>query len=368
MTSLLAAAPAGLHQRLQQLIAAPAASAVVRENWKYTQVTRALELIAANSAPSDANVLEGINQTCVQIESGIRPDSGTAAVLIERALTCPASASALQFADTVDRIVITGSPDSPIRILRQNACRPLLIELSAGSSATVEDLSEGSATGWLQIHVGPGAHLDFSRLRSIRASSDWQQLSIRLERDATLRLQHYATGATLRRVDALIQLAGPGASAELSGCWTATAREKLDQQWHIEHLAPHTRSHQVHHGIGDEHATTTFRGRIYIDKACNGVAADLINRNLALAAGVTCNTKPELEIHNDDVRCSHGATVGQLPDESVFYLRSRGFDYASARALLAAGFIRSCIRGSLAEAATLALTGQPSDGTGNPAS
>ena len=141
----------------------------------------------------------------------------------------------------------------------------------------------------------------------------------------------------------------------------ANGKDHLDQQWHIEHHAPHTRSSQVQHGIADGKAVTTYRGRIFIGADCPNVDASLINRNLSLSAGAVCNTKPELEINTDDVRCSHGATVGQLPEESIFYFQSRGVDRETARKMLAAGFINQCLRGDLADVARQRLLGIASE-------
>ncbi len=354
--SVLVQATSPAKPQLEALVNSPMHLSVVRENWKYTSVARSLALFE-HEATAAETVVAGTDQHGVMVDVATAPTDAQMRALIERASRCPPSARALLDATSVDRLVISGTLTNPLQVMRTNARRPLIIELTANCAATLDDLAEDSPTGWIHVHVGPGALLDYSRLRSQRSTSDWQRLVIVLERDATLRINHYATGAALRRLDALIVLTGEGANVDLSGCWTASAKEKLDQQWHVEHRAPHTTSRQVHHGIGDGDATTTFRGRIYIGADCRQANADLINRNLALSASATCNTKPELEIHNDDVRCSHGATVGQLPEDSVFYLRSRGFDAETAKRTLAAGFIRSAIRGSLASAARIALTG-----------
>ena len=92
-----------------------------------------------------------------------------------------------------------------------------------------------------------------------------------------------------------------------------------------------------------------FNGRIHIHHGADGSDALLSNRNLSLNPGAEINTKPELEIYTDDVRCAHGATVGQLSEESLFYLRSRGVNESAARALLCSGFLRECISGALTE-------------------
>jgi hypothetical protein len=356
MNGLVGALSADSRERLETLCSSPQADPKVRESWKYTPLNRSLAFIS-ESVEAESSGIEGLDQSGVAFTANDKPDAIEVATLVSEAMTCPPSARALLLADSVDRLVVSGRPEQPLRIVRTDARRPLLITASPQSEVVLEDLAESSVSGWICVRALDSAIIRYSRLRSRRDSVDWQRLVIWLDRHARLDLNHYATGSSLRRLDARIELAGPGAELDLQGAWTATLRERLDQQWHVEHTAAHTTSRQVHHGIADGHATTTFRGRIFIDADCRQANADLINRNLALSAGATCNTKPELEIHNDDVRCSHGATVGQLDDNSVFYFRSRGVDPDTARRLLAAGFINSTLRGSLRADARIALTG-----------
>jgi Fe-S cluster assembly protein SufD len=131
----------------------------------------------------------------------------------------------------------------------------------------------------------------------------------------------------------------------------------LDQQLVVEHRAGATRSRQRFHGIGAGKGTAVFNGRIHIHPGAPGADAALSNRNLALHPDAVIDTKPELEIYTDDVKCSHGATVGRLSEESLFYLCSRGLDPRQARRILCRAFIRECVTGALAEAAEAELLG-----------
>jgi len=347
-------------ERLDALSTDPQADPKVRESWKYTPVKRSLALLSEVDVAGPC-VITGLDQAGVLFAENVQPDEAEIAALFSQSANCPPSARALLLAESVDRLTVVDRLVQPLRIRRTDARRPLLITASPQSEVVIEELADTSVTGWICLQVHDGACVSYGRLRTQREMSEWQRLVIKLERHARLQLNHYATGSTLRRLDARIELAGPGSELDLQSAWTAEAREKIDQQWHIEHTAPQTTSRQVHHGIADGNASTTFRGRIFIGSDCTRANADLLNRNLAMSAGATCNTKPELEIHNDDVRCSHGATVGQLSDDSVFYLRSRGVAPDAARRLLAAGFIHSTLRGSLAASARLALTGTADD-------
>ena len=257
-------------------------------------------------------------------------------------------------------MVIGQSLAQPLVILRSDARRPLLITVRTGVSARIHDLSS-SDTGWLIVEQEPNSQLDFTRLHTPSAATRWHQLQLILNRHASLTMQHYCTGAAFSRLDVFVALVGTGSSVDARGCWMANSKDHLDQQWHVEHHAPHTSSSQVQHGIADGRAVTTYRGRIFIGVDCPAVDASLMNRNLTLSPTAVCNTKPELEINTDDVRCSHGATIGQLSEESIFYFLSRGVDREHARKMLAAGFINQCLRGDLADTARFELLGTSSE-------
>ena len=133
-------------------------------------------------------------------------------------------------------------------------------------------------------------------------------------------------------------------------------RGNLDQQVTMEHLSANTTSQQTFHNIAviADRGKSTFNGRIHIHAGARNSNANLSNKNIGLGANATINTKPELEIYNDDVSCSHGATIGQLDNDQLFYLCSRGVDPNAARQLLCEGFLQQCV-GGLADRATAGL-------------
>jgi Fe-S cluster assembly protein SufD len=112
----------------------------------------------------------------------------------------------------------------------------------------------------------------------------------------------------------------------------------MDNYMKVEHLSPHCASRQVYKGILDSQAHGVFHGRIIVHKDAQKTDAKQTNMNLLLSEDAQIDTKPQLEIYADDVKCTHGATVGQIDDEAIFYLRSRGIPEASARALLLHAF------------------------------
>jgi Fe-S cluster assembly protein SufD len=196
------------------------------------------------------------------------------------------------------------------------------------------------------IALGRNAHLRHTRVSRGAAPCAWQLTHVTAADSATYELCASSLGSTLERFDCHVQLAGAGASARLSGAALVDDKTHLDQQLVIEHAHPHTESTTRFHTLLRGKARSTFNGRIHIHPGAHGAAASLTNRNLALDEGAEVNTKPELEIYNDDVRCSHGATVGSLDDEAIFYLLSRGIDQERARQLLCEAFLSECLEES----------------------
>jgi Fe-S cluster assembly protein SufD len=175
-----------------------------------------------------------------------------------------------------------------------------------------------------------------------------------LEENAEYALTQYQRGGQRRRSETHVVMNGRGARAELIGAYVVGTGH-LDQQVIVEHRAPGAVSRQVFHGLGAGKGRAVFNGRIHIHPGTPGSDARLSNRNLALHRDAQINTKPELEIYTDDVKCAHGATVGKLSEDSLFYLRSRGVDVESARTMLCRAFLTECIQGPLADAASDAL-------------
>jgi Fe-S cluster assembly protein SufD len=111
----------------------------------------------------------------------------------------------------------------------------------------------------------------------------------------------------------------------------------------VEHASPHCASRQFYNGILDDHAHGVFHGRIIVHKDAQKTDAKQTNRNLLLSDDSRIDTKPQLEIYADDVKCTHGATIGQIEENALFYLRSRGIDEISARKLLLLAFANECL-------------------------
>lgn len=150
-------------------------------------------------------------------------------------------------------------------------------------------------------------------------------------------------GGGLVRNDLNIRLAQPGASCRVNGVYLARNRQHVDNHTVIEHIAPHCSSQEFYKGLITGRAHAVFNGRIHIHPGAQQSNAELNNKNLLLSGMAEIDTKPELEIYADDVKCSHGATVGELDQQEIFYLRSRGIENEQARSMLSLAFINEVI-------------------------
>jgi Fe-S cluster assembly protein SufD len=150
-------------------------------------------------------------------------------------------------------------------------------------------------------------------------------------------------GGTLVRNNVHPVLAGEGGECLINGLFIGNGRQHLDNYMLVEHASPRCGSRQFYNGILDDHAHGVFHGRIIVHKDAQKTDAKQTNRNLLLSDDAQIDTKPQLEIYADDVKCTHGATIGQIEGDALFYLRSRGIDEVSARKLLLFAFASECL-------------------------
>jgi Fe-S cluster assembly protein SufD len=152
-----------------------------------------------------------------------------------------------------------------------------------------------------------------------------------------------ATGARLARNQIQTLLNAEGAAAILNGLYLGDAEQLIDHHTVVDHAKAHCESHEFYHGILADRAHGVFNGKIFVRQDAQKTNAKQTNRNLLLSDNATIDTKPQLEIFADDVKCTHGATVGQLSEEAVFYLRSRGIGAEHARRMLIQAFASDVI-------------------------
>lgn len=157
-------------------------------------------------------------------------------------------------------------------------------------------------------------------------------------RSSQVAIHSFALGARLSRNNIRAKLAGEGLECVLNGLYVTRKDQLADHHMIVEHAEPHCASHEYFNGILDDKSKGVFHGRIYVHRVAQKTDAKQTNKNLLLSDEATVDTKPQLEIYADDVKCTHGATVGQLNDEAIFYLRSRGISTETARQMLIHAF------------------------------
>ncbi|HWF39245.1 MAG TPA: Fe-S cluster assembly protein SufD [Candidatus Acidoferrales bacterium] len=168
-------------------------------------------------------------------------------------------------------------------------------------------------------------------------------LRIQQGRHANIASHSVLIGGAIVRNNVHPVLAGEGGECLINGLFIGNGRQHLDNYMLVEHAQPHCGSRQFYNGILDGSSHGVFHGRIVVHKDAQKTDAKQTNRNLLLSDQAQIDTKPQLEIYADDVKCTHGATIGQLEENALFYLRSRGIDEVSARRLLLMAFASECL-------------------------
>jgi Fe-S cluster assembly protein SufD len=244
-------------------------------------------------------------------------------------------------------ILFASAPGEPV------AYHPrVLIVAEEGSEAVVLEEYAGApdvayfTNAVTEIAVGPNASVTHVKLEREGARAFHIGLTAAaVERDGRLVSHAVSLGGGLVRCDIDTVLAAEGAACRMDGLYLAHDRQHVDHHTRVDHAAPHTASRELYKGVLGGRATGVFNGRVIIRPDAQKVEAAQTNKNLLLSEEALVNTNPELEIFADDVKAQHGATVGQLDPDHVFYLRSRGLDEAAARRILIQAFAGEMIEG-----------------------
>lgn len=190
-----------------------------------------------------------------------------------------------------------------------------------------------------QISLAQGATLKLTKLqRDAITATHFDTICVTQQKDSSLQLTQIAKGARVARADVWVDLVESGAHCQLNGLIQCGGEQTVDHHLYVNHQCSDTYSEQCYKTILDGNATAVFDGKVTVAKNAQRINAEQQNHNILLSPKASVNTKPELEIYADDVKCSHGATIGQLDQQALYYLRSRGIPFAVAQAMLLAGF------------------------------
>ena len=346
------------------------------ENFKYTDIGTAIDIsnrwlidgaketsggvqrdaIQAICSSIDANwlvVANGlIDLTGFDADSDIEIErfSDTAApALVDRPL---ADLNAALLHDGL-RVQIHGATEKPLGILvidEANAAAGVSqanveIEVSSGCDVEIIEYHHSFGDGdhysnsVIGLQIDQAAHVSYVRVqdRSL-AHVQTGRLSTILGKDAKLNMSCYDIGGRLIRNDVDIDLGNPGAEAEFNGLYLAGDGQHIDNHTRVDHRAGPARSTQEYRGILNGRCRCVWNGKAIVHRGADGTDANQANHNLLLSEHAEIDAKPELEIYADDVKCSHGTTVGQLDETALFYLRSRGMDKQQAIQILTHAF------------------------------
>ncbi|MEM9176482.1 MAG: Fe-S cluster assembly protein SufD [Myxococcota bacterium] len=246
----------------------------------------------------------------------------------------------------------TGSEDQPAASFAR-----LLVVAGQGAEGMVllESATVGDAPGFSSVvsefHLADNAKIVSVELQSGSASRiHVSQLRASLERDARFSSNVLCLSEGLVRSEVETSMNAPGGLTGMNGLFLGRDAAHHDHFTTVEHAAPHCESDEEYRGVLTDSASGVFRGRVLVRPDAQKTDARQSNPNLLLSEGASIDTKPQLEIYADDVKASHGSTIGQLDEEALFFLRARGVDEATARLLLTRGFAQTFVDGIVDEA------------------
>jgi Fe-S cluster assembly protein SufD len=227
--------------------------------------------------------------------------------------------------------------------------RNLIVAENATEASIVEDyVSLGSGISFsnvvTELVAGEDAVISHYMIeREDRQAFNVSTLRSQQARSSNVSSHSVLLGGGLVRNNIHPVLAGEGGECLINGLFIGNGRQHMDNYMLVEHASPHCGSRQFYNGILDGHSHGVFHGRIIVHKDAQKTDAKQTNRNLLLSDDAQIDTKPQLEIYADDVKCTHGATIGQVEENALFYMRSRGIEETEARSLLLLAFANECL-------------------------
>jgi len=227
--------------------------------------------------------------------------------------------------------------------------RNLIVTGESSQVTVVEDyvaLGEGAtfSNTATELIVGENAHVShYMIVREAADAFNVSTLRIQQGRSSNVATHSLLLSGALVRNNVHPVLAGEGAECLINGLFMANGRQHMDNYMLVEHASPHCNSRQFYNGVLNGQGHGVFHGRIIVHKDAQKTDAKQTNRNLLLSDDAQIDTKPQLEIYADDVKCTHGATIGQVEENALFYLRSRGLDEPAAKHLLLLAFANECL-------------------------
>ncbi|NCF14945.1 MAG: Fe-S cluster assembly protein SufD [Gammaproteobacteria bacterium] len=357
------------------------------EDWKYTDLTRARDissrwLTMGDGTPSSVldeeiqRITESVEASWLVVANGeIRNLATVSGVTVDKLDEAPAGHHALAELNAALlkeglRIVVEGTIDKPIGILvidgtEDTSVSQAYIEVALANHSTASVIEYHASLGdadqyantVVSLVVGDGATANHVRVQN-RARNHVQtgRTDISVGKDANFRSAGFDLGGGLIRNDIVINISNAGADVSFDGLYLAGEGQHIDNHTRVDHRVGPAISKQEYRGILNGKCRCIWNGKAIVHEGADGTDADQANHNLLLSDKAEIDAKPELEIYTDDVKCSHGTTVGQLDETSLFYLRSRGLDREHATQILTHAFAAGIVARAPVEAAKEEIT------------
>ncbi len=291
-------------------------------------VDRAQQLAARLDQALDTATTQLARLNTARLEDGVLVEVA-AETEVDRPLYIQILTDAQQSGSVYPRIMLTMAERSTLTLVEQ-------YEATDAQAYLVDAVTEAD--------VGEGATLTYIRLALEPESvGHVGATGVRLARGSRFESHCFGFGGTLRRHDLQVRFEAPGAHCLLNGVAVTQNNQHYDNHTVLEHIAANCTSEENYRCMAAGTSHSVFNGRIHIHRDAQKTSAQMNSKNLLLSPHASIDTKPELEIYADDVKCGHGATIGQLDPESMFFLLSRGIDRAEARTLLSMGFINELV-------------------------
>lgn len=259
----------------------------------------------------------------VTLKADATPSAPLQIVFVSSAVSSAETAAVTPRA-SFPRVLIVAEPGSRGSIVLDHVSLDAGVTLSCAVAEVVTEERASLEMVLVQRESDAGFHIARQRVRQ--------------QRDSRFSLHTLNLSGAIVRNELDVLLADEGAECQLNGLYLGSGRQLVDNHTLVDHAMPHCQSHEFYKGILTDRARGVFRGRVLVRPGAQGTVAEQQNRNLLLSRTAEVDTKPQLEIYADDVKCNHGSSIGQLDEEALFFLRSRGLDKQAARTLLATGF------------------------------
>ena len=303
------------------------------------EVTSLADVLASDSGGATRQAVESHLASGAGIESDAFTALNTALLRDGAVVHVPANTVVEQ---PIQLLFVTSPPPGGAPVMTHP--RVLIVVGENAQVRLVETCGGGGASAYLtnavtEVVAGPGAVVDhYKTVRENPAAYHIASMHVRLGRAASFSSHAVTLEGAIVRNDVQALLDGEGVECTLNGLYLANGRRLVDNHTTIHHAQPHCSSHELYKGILDGEARAVFNGKIIVAIDAQKTDAKQSNKALLLSEDAQINTKPELEIFADDVKCTHGATVGQLDEDALFYLRARGLGLEQARNVLIHAF------------------------------